>query len=164
MILVVLIIGLLAGIYVLTLASFAWEDVTLGVGLASVLLMVYRHTLLPKPRQPVRQTLEAIVWFPAFALASVWNIVTGSWAVARIVLGIRPLEHPGIVVVPLGDRTPTGVGLSQMLLTMSPGSFLVDVDWDQRTMLIHVIDASDPDKVRDDLQSFYHRFQRHVAP
>jgi multisubunit Na+/H+ antiporter MnhE subunit len=164
MILIVIVLALLTGVYVLTLASFAWEDIVLGLSLAAVLLAVHRRVLLPHRLQPVGRTVRAVVMFPLFAIMSIREIILGSITVAALVIGIRKLEHPGIVAVPIGDRTPTGVGMSSMILTMSPGSFLVDVDWDERVMYIHVIDASDPDKVRSDLQAFYERYQRHVVP
>jgi multisubunit Na+/H+ antiporter MnhE subunit len=50
------------------------------------------------------------------------------------------------------------------LTTLSPGSVLVDIDWQRRDMLLHVIDASDPDAVRADLERFYDRYQRRVFP
>jgi hypothetical protein len=40
-------------------------------------------------------------------------------------------------------------------ITLSPGSFLVDVDWDAGEMLVHVIDASDPEAVRRDAEKYY---------
>jgi multisubunit Na+/H+ antiporter MnhE subunit len=56
------------------------------------------------------------------------------------------------------------VAVSALVTTLSPGSFLVDVDWTEGTMLIHVIEASDPDRVRADLETFYQRYQRRVFP
>ncbi len=164
MILIAIVLVLLTGVYALTLASFAWEDIALGLALATVLLTLHRHVLLPRHLQPVGRTLRAVAMFPLFAFMAMREIVMGSITVAAFVLGLRQLEHPGIVAVPIGARTPTGVGMSAMILTMSPGSFLVDVDWDERVMYIHVMDASDPDMVRDDLQTFYNRYQRHVVP
>ena len=79
-------------------------------------------------------------------------------------LHVRPLNHPGIVAVPIAERSPLGVAVSGLATTLSPGAFLVDVDWEQRVMLIHVLDASDPDEVRADHQRFYRRWQRHVFP
>jgi hypothetical protein len=32
---------------------------------------------------------------------------------------------------------------------------MVDIDWDERVMLVHVIDASDPDAVRKDAEKYY---------
>lgn len=164
MILILLSVVLLAGFYLLTLASLAWQDVVLAVGVASVLLWAFRRFLLPARLHSMERTLKAVVMFPLLAFMAVRDIVQGTWTVAMIVIGIRPLEHPGVVAVPIADRTATGVGLSSMLLTLSPGSFLVDVDWDNQVMLIHVMDASDPDAVREDLQTFYDRYQRHVVP
>lgn len=164
MILIVVVIALLTGVYVFTVASTAWEDVAFGLGLAILLLAMFRKVLLPDRLQPVGQTLKALVMFPVFALAAIWTIVEGTITVTAFVVGFRKLEMPGIVSVPIGERTPTGVGVSSMVLTMSPGSFLVDVDWNERVMYVHVMDASDPDGVREDLQGFYDRYQRHVVP
>jgi multisubunit Na+/H+ antiporter MnhE subunit len=41
---------------------------------------------------------------------------------------------------------------------------LVEVDNERQAMLFHVIDASDPDAVRDHLDRFYQRYQRRVFP
>lgn len=164
MILVILVVILLTGMYSLILASFAWEDVALGLVLSVTLLALFRHVLLPSPLPSNARMLRAIVMFPMFAFVAIRDIVTGSWTVALIVVGIRPLNRPGIVAIPIGERSPTAVGMSGMILTLSPGSFLVDVDWDEGVFLIHVIDASDPDAVRETYQTFYDRYQRHVVP
>lgn len=164
MILVILVLILLTAVYSLTLASFAWEDVALGLLLAVTLLSLFRRVLLPSPLPSSARTVRAIVMFPQFAFMAIRDIVTGSWTVALIVVGIRPLNRPGIVAIPIGERSPTAVGMSGMILTLSPGSFLVDVDWDEGVFLIHVIDASDPDAVRATYQAFYDRYQRHVVP
>jgi multisubunit Na+/H+ antiporter MnhE subunit len=41
---------------------------------------------------------------------------------------------------------------------------LVEVDPARQAMLFHVIDASDPDAVRDQLDRFCQRYQRRVFP
>lgn len=164
MILVILVLLMFTAVYSLILGSLAWEDLVLGLGLSAALLITFRGVLLPSPLPSNGRMIRAIIVFPVFAFMAIRDIVSGSVAVAMIVIGVRPLEHPGIVSIPIGERTPTGVGLSGMLLTLSPGSFLVDVDWDEGVFLIHVIDASDPDAVRELYQTFYDRYQRHVAP
>jgi multisubunit Na+/H+ antiporter MnhE subunit len=91
-------------------------------------------------------------------------MLRGSWQMGLVVVGIRPLVAPGVVAVPIGDRTPTGVAVSGIATTLSPGTMLVDVDWAARTMLIHAMDASDPARVIAAHQHFYDRWQRHVFP
>lgn len=162
LILVVLALG--TGVYALTVDSFAWEDLVFGLGATIVLLAIFWRVLMPARMPSNGQILKAIVMLPVYALVILWDVIIGTWDVATFVLGLRRMEHPGIVRVPLGDRTKTGTGVSSMALTLSPGTFLVDVDWEKREMLIHAIDASDPDAVREGLNRTYDRVQRHVVP
>ncbi|MBA2758681.1 MAG: Na+/H+ antiporter subunit E [Chloroflexia bacterium] len=164
MILIAVVLMLLTAVYSMTLASLAWEDLALGLGLSAILLFTFRGVLLPSPLPPAGQTLRAVAAFPAFAFIAFTEIVKGSWQVATIVVGIRPLANPGIVEIPIMERTPTAVGLSGLILTLSPGSFLVDVKWDERVMLIHVIDATDPEAIRAGYVRFYERYQRALVP
>ncbi len=106
---------------------------------------------------------RAIRFFP-FAGITVWEILIGSVRVALIVMGVRKLEHPGIVAVPIGERSKFGVMVTGITTSLAPGSIVLDVDWDRNMMLVHVIDASDPDQVRADMQDLYDRYQRKVFP
>lgn len=164
MILVAIVLLMLTGVYSLTLASLNWPDLALGLAFSAVLLFAFRRVLLPTPLPSNVRMLMAIATFPAFAFIALREVLKGSWQVASIVVGIRPLVRPGIVEIPIMERTPTAVGLSGLILTLSPGSFLVDVNWEERVMLVHVIDASDPDAIRAGYVRFYERYQRTLVP
>lgn len=160
---VVLTIVLLTLVYALVLGSFALPDLAMGLVISGVLVLGTRRlTFREKPSSP--NLLRRFLYFWPFLVAEVWNIVTGTWTVALITLHIRPLASPGIVAVPIGERTPAGVAISALATTLSPGTFLVDVDWERGVMLIHAIDASDPDEVRKDHQEFYRKWQSKVFP
>lgn len=157
---------LLTGVYCFTLASFQSWDVAIGAGLAAAVLAGFRRFLFgapgagaPGPSMPTRA-----LWFLPFCWGVTGEVVRGTWQVARVVLGLAPLRRPGIVAVPMGERTRLGAVVSGIATTLSPGTLLIDFDWDERTMLIHVLDASDPDAVRADLQAFYERYQQRVFP
>jgi multisubunit Na+/H+ antiporter MnhE subunit len=47
---------------------------------------------------------------------------------------------------------------------LSPGTFFVDVDRKRGVVLIHVIDASDPEAFRRHQESVYRRYQSKVFP
>jgi multicomponent Na+:H+ antiporter subunit E len=164
MILIPVILALGAVIYALTLASFAWEDLVTGVGVTAALLIIFHNVVLPKPLPSSGRILTAIVWFPAFVVGCLRDMTKGTWLVARYVVGIRPLEHPGIVRIPIGPRTPVSRGMAGFVITLSPGTFLLEIDEETDEMLIHAIDATDPDALRQDYESFYERFERHVVP
>lgn len=155
---------LVAATYVLMLASADPVDLATGAVVAGVLLVGFRRFLFASRPSPGPALARRALAFPAFAAAVVHDVTRGTWDVALIVLHLRPLREPGIVAVPFGDRTPAGVTVSALVATLSPGEFLVDIDHERRAMLLHVIDASDPDEVRERHERFYRRFQRKVFP
>lgn len=164
MIFILIILALGTGVYALTVASLAWEDLAFGLGVTAVLLAIFRDALLPKPLPSNLGALKAVAVFPLFALMAVLDILRGTWLVGSIVVGRRKLEHPGIVRVPLGRRSPASAGVAGIVLTLSPGTFLVAMDWETREMLVHAIDASDPDAMRESYDTFYERYERHIVP
>jgi multisubunit Na+/H+ antiporter MnhE subunit len=159
-------------VYALTLASFHPWDLAIGVVLAAGTLLLFRRFLTDPARQ-IRgddgkrrspNLFERFIWFWPYAIAVIGTIIHGTWIVALTVLHLRPIQSPGIVRVPIGERTQIGVAVTSLAETLSPGSVLVDIDWDDEMMFFHVLDASDPDAYRGKLQAFYERWQRHVAP
>ena len=166
-------IPLLVLVYALTLASFAPWDLAIGAVFGTVVLAIFRPFLFAEmtdgenvatDRRGGPPLLDRIVAVVPFAGAILRDIVRGTWTMALIVLHLRPLAHPGIVAIPIGDRTPLGVVVFGLAIGLSPGTVLVDVDWSAGVMLIHVIDAGDPDAVRAEMERFYRRWQRPVAP
>jgi multisubunit Na+/H+ antiporter MnhE subunit len=142
-------------VYALTLASFAWQDLVLGAALSLLLLRIYRRSVLPRSLPASEYVVHIIVFLPKFLAMLAWDIIQGTWQVATYVLGLKQLDHPGIVSIPLGNHSPGGAGIVGLFITLSPGSFLVDIDWDQRVMFVHAVDASDPDAIRESAEKYY---------
>jgi len=154
----------LALVYVLTLASADPVDLAIGAGLGAALAGLLGGRLPPGLPGHVPPLAGRIAWWPVLAGAVLADIVHGAWDVTLRVLHVRAIERPGLVRVPIGQRTERGVAVFALATTLSPGSVLIDVDWERRDLLVHVIDASDPDAVRDRLQRFYDRYQRRIFP
>ena len=151
-------------VYLVVLVSLDPWDIALGALLGVGLTFGARRLLAADTPGHENGIARRALAFVPFAFAVAGDIVFGTWRVALVTLGVRPLVSPGLVKVPIGERSPTGVAVAGLALTLSPGEFLVDVDWTERVMLIHVLDASDPEEVRRDHQRFYVRFQRAVFP
>lgn len=154
----------LGGLYALTLASDDPVDLVTGMLLGLVLALLLRRRMRPAPERPAASTLARVLWAPAFAGAVLADVLRGAWDVSLRVLHLRGLEHPGLVRIPIGRRSERGIAVSALATTLSPGSVLIDIDRDRGDLLLHVIDASDPDAVRERLQRFYDRYQRRVFP
>lgn len=155
---------LLVAVYALTLASAHPLDVLAGGVLAAVLLVALRRFLFTGEPSAPPSIVRRLLRFPRLALAVAGEVAHGTWLVALVMSGRRPLARPGIVSIPVGERTRGGVAATALAVTLSPGEVFVDVDWEREVMLLHVLDASDPDAVRRHHAAFYERHQRAVFP
>jgi multisubunit Na+/H+ antiporter MnhE subunit len=151
-------------VYLLVLASTNVWDVAFGALLGTGLLLGTRDFIFTGRPVTIAHPAPRSLAFLPFVAATVWDILRGTWRVTLVVLHLRPLRCPGIVAVPIAERTPLGVAITALASGLSPGTFLVDVDEADRMMLMHVLDASDPDAVRAEFEAFYRRYQRHVFP
>ncbi len=160
----VLSVLVLAAIYVLTLASLDPLDIATGIVVGVVLTAVFAGRLEEAPRGPVPPLAQRVIGLPAFVWAVLVETAVGTWDVALRVIGVRSVAHPGVVRVPIGERSERGVAVTTLTTTLSPGSVVLDVDWEAGDMLFHIMDASDPDAFRAHMQRFYDRYQRRVYP
>ena len=155
----------LVAVWLLTLASASWEDALIGAALGGAVGLGLRPPpIRPRRAAPGPTTLSRLIAAPALLAVVVADIVHGTWDVALRVLGLRPLDRPGIVLIPIGDRSEFGIAVTGLLFGLSPGSVLLEVDEERRTMLWHVIDARDPEAVRARFEDMYQRHQRRVVP
>jgi multicomponent Na+:H+ antiporter subunit E len=157
-------------VYALALASFHPWDLLFGAGLSAALLFACGRFVFdadgtaPRPAYRRLTLLGRVVAFVPFAAVVFRNILVGNVEVTLVTLGLRPLLRPGIVAVPVGDRTPTGVAVWAVVTGLPPGSYFVDVDRERGVVLIHVLDARDPEAYREEQEDFYRRYQSKVFP
>lgn len=162
---VALSLSLLVLVYALALGSFAPADLALGSLFAAGALLFCRRLLLEDAHAPPQGSVgRRVLAFVPFSIVVLGQVAVGTWEVALVVVGLRRLRTPGIVAVPIGERSQAGVAVSGLAATLSPGELLVDVDWERRVMLFHVMDARDPDAVRERHQRLYRAHQRWVFP
>lgn len=154
----------LTAVYALTLASLRPLDLAMGLLVSAALLAVTRRFVFAARPEPVPGVARRIAALPRFFAGVVAEVTHGTIEVALVVLGRRTLDCPGIVAVPIEERTPVGVAVSALAYTLSPGDVLIDVDEEEHVMLVHVLDASDPDAVRMRHRDFYERWQRRAFP
>lgn len=157
---------LLTLLYVLVLASINPWDLLIGALLSGGLLVAFRRFLFGErlPAADFAGLPKRVLAFFPFVAAVSQDVLAGTWQVALMTLRIRPLDRAGIVEVPVQERTPTGVTVTALVTTLSPGSVLVDVDWEQDVILFHVLDAGDPDAVRSRHRQFYEQYQKPIFP
>jgi multisubunit Na+/H+ antiporter MnhE subunit len=154
----------LTAIYLLMLISLNPWDIMIGLIISTTLVLVFRGPLGLRTATAGPSPAERLRALPAFVARSIWDVITGAISVALMVLHLRPLAARHFIEIPFDDDTPAGVALNALLTTLSPGSVLIDVDWERRVVLYHLLDDADPEEIRRTYRELYERYQRHVLP
>jgi multisubunit Na+/H+ antiporter MnhE subunit len=135
----------LMGIYLLVLTSARPGDALVGLLLGVALAVALRPRLAGRsPATPRPGGLVALV--PVMAGTAV-EMARGSWRTARFCLGRG--GRPGFVEIPRAGRSRHGVALWGLLTGEAPDEVPVDVNEERDVLLVHLVDASDPDGVRE---------------
>jgi multisubunit Na+/H+ antiporter MnhE subunit len=149
----------LAGIYLLVLTSLAPGDVVTGAVLGLAVALALRPRSRPA-RDGARRRADRVAASLTTVLSTADEMVRGSWRTALFCLGRRC--SPGLVEIPRGDRSPAGVALWGLLTGEAPDEIVVDVE--DEVLVVHLLDAADPDAVRERHRRAYERHLRRVAP
>lgn len=139
----------------LAVGDFSLENSVLATGLSTAFIWLFRKEVIPHPMPKNAIVFHMVLYAPVLFWYLFVDIMRGTWQVVMTTLGLRPLEHPGIVTIPLQGHSMLGVGPVGFFITLSPGSFLVEIDWEHDQMLVHVLDASHPEKVRYDAEKYF---------
>ena len=132
----------LATIYLLVMTSAHPWDVAAGAALGLAIAAGLR------PRRSETASPAASARGVAALLGSTaLEVVRGSWRTVGFCLGAP--ATPGLVEVPRGDRTRVEVGLWGVLTGEAPDEVPIDVDEERGILLVHVVDATDPEAVRE---------------
>jgi multicomponent Na+:H+ antiporter subunit E len=118
-----------------------WGDLSVGNVLSGLLLGTVVCLVFPLP--PVRMSLRVRpLWLAWLAIRFAADVVVASIQVARVVLMPRPL-HNSVVEVDL--RTPSDFVLTLVALMVSlvPGSLVVEARRSSYTLFLHVLDTPD---------------------
>lgn len=94
----------------------------------------------------------------AYCVLVMWDILVANVQVAWIVLSKRNADmRPNWVVIPLDLRSPEAITILAGTITLTPGTVSADLSDGGHSLLVHALDADDPDAVRDEIKDRYER-------
>lgn len=133
------------------------NNVSAGMVVFGVILgiIIPRVTAVWWPDRPVGFHMGKMM---TYTLLVMWDIVVANVQVAWIVL-TRPNSklRPAWVVVPLDLRQPEAITVLAGTITLTPGTVSADLSDEGHSLLVHALDADDPDAVRDEIKERYER-------
>lgn len=145
--------------YLTALLTLVWMllDNTAGPGVFIVgLILGIIIPIITAPYWPDRPVLKHPLKIASYVLIVMYDIVKSNIDVALVVLfKSNAARKPAWVTIPLDLKTPEAITVLAGTITMTPGTVTADVSAQGSALLVHCLDAPDPDAVRDDIKSRY---------
>jgi len=149
----------LMGIYLLVMTSAKPGDAAAGLLLGLVLAVALRPR--GAVRRPATPAPSRLVAFGRVVAMTAVDMTRGSWRTARFCL--RGGARPGFVEIPRAGRSAHAVALWGVITGEAPDEVPVDVDEERDVLIVHLVDASDPEAVRERHRGAYERAQSKVV-
>lgn len=138
-----------------------WQMLVNYVSLGTLVFGLILGIVIPlftAPYWPDRPRLKSPMMIVEFILIVLWDIVVANIVVAKTILFTRNASmHPTWITIPLDLRTPEAITVLAGTITMTPGTVSSDVAADGRSLLVHCLNAPDPDAVVADIKQRYER-------
>lgn len=137
---------IIASIWLLLQDHPSFATFVVGFGLGYGLIFLFRDVL--DSRDYTRRLVALLaflgIFFKAFA--------TASFGLLQVVLftSVKSL-HPRMITYNTGDLKTYELLILSHLITLTPGSSVVAISEDRSTLLLHVLDTTNPDAVREDI-------------
>ncbi|MCW1950327.1 MAG: Na+/H+ antiporter subunit E [Octadecabacter sp.] len=141
---------LLAIVWLILQKEFSYGMALFGLILG---IIIPRATAVWWPDRPQGFRLGRML---AYIILVMWDIVVANIQVAWIVL-TRPNSklRPAWIIVPLDIRQPEAISVLAGTITLTPGTVSADLSSTGECLLVHALDAPDPDAIRDEIKQRY---------
>jgi multisubunit Na+/H+ antiporter MnhE subunit len=143
--LVVRAVGLVA-IYLLVLTSVAPGDILVGAVVAAGLVVAGSRADAPARRSGIAAWGRWLVAVGRLSVATAREIAVGTVRVVRFCLA--GTGHPGFVEIPRGDRSREAVALWGLITGEAPDEYPVAIDDERGVLIVHNLEADNPDGTR----------------
>ncbi len=127
------------------------DDYSLAGFLTGFIMATVALAIFPAPIKPLHPLKfsgvgQAVAWLGkavGLTLYFLWQVVLANLQVTKLVFSPKSALKPGIIAMPIKLTSPGQIALLSAMITLTPGTIVVDVSEDWERIYIHAIDASD---------------------
>lgn len=130
-------------LWILLSFSFDWQHLSLGFAVALLVAVMMGDMFTDQAAKWLNP--KRYLWFIIYIFVFLWECIISNIDVARRVLSPHLPINPGIVKVKTILKTETALTFLANFITLTPGTFSVDVDQEQGYLYIHWIDVKTQD-------------------
>lgn len=121
-------------------------------GLAVALLIT---VLLPLPVVPVQGRLHPLSLLRLIGRVIV-DLIEASFQVAWLTVRPGPPPHSAVVRAPLAVKSDLTLALTAAILTLIPGTMIIDIDQARRILYVHILDVRPEGAIEDFYRQLAH--------
>ena len=104
------------------------------------------------------------VWDVIFLiLVFLWEVFKSCFAVMRLVFTPGNKMRSGLITYETELTAPWQLVMLSSMITISPGSFVIEISPDNKVFLIHVFDFADEESFRQDIRVYFEDNIKRVA-
>jgi multisubunit Na+/H+ antiporter MnhE subunit len=129
----------------------------------SVIFIAAARRIRPLGPPHAAPWLRRLVGVPALVGGTLVDVAVSTWRTALWCLNPRR-TRPGLVTVPIPACGAPSAAAWGVRVGITPDTVVVELDEERGRMVLHVLDALDPDAVRAEQLRSYERRQRRVFP
>lgn len=136
-----------------------WQILSDGVTGGSLVLGLVLAWVIPQLTQgfwPERPGFAKPWRLPAYILRVVKDIIIASFSVAWLILSPRT-PRPAFISYQLKLEHPLAISILASTISLTPGTVSADISDDNKTLLIHALDAASDQEVIDDIHNSYEK-------
>jgi len=130
-------------LWTLLVFSLDWQHVLVGIIVSLSVAATMGDMFTNYPRKWFNPHRYA--WFMYYMVVFTWECIKCNFDVACRVIHPHLPINPGIVKVKTILKTETSLTLLANFITLTPGTFTVDIDRDEKCLYIHWIDVKTED-------------------
>ena len=138
-----------------------WLVLNRSLSPGQIILGVVFGLLIPMMTQglrPSRVRIKKPLTIARLMLRVAADSWRSNWAVIRLLLSPGSRKYPpAFVHIPLQLRDPNGLAVLAMIVCITPGTAWAEISRDRSILLLHVLEADNPQNIIDDIKARYER-------
>lgn len=143
---------LLVVVWLMLVNALSLGSLVMGIILGLVIPFITAAYWPDRPK--VRRPFAAL----GYILIVMWDILVANVVVAWTILTkSNEAMQSTWVTIPLDLKRPEAISILAGTITLTPGTVSADLSNKGHALLVHALDAADPDAVRDEIKQRYER-------
>lgn len=100
---------------------------------------------------------KKIILIVDFTFIFLWEILVANLRVAYEVLTPQTKARPGVIAIPLDCKNDLEITVLAIIISLTPGTLVLDVSADKKLLFIHAMFITDKTKLIADIKNTFER-------